>query len=352
MSEVKFLEELKKAKHYIFLEYFIIAEGKMWNEIEEILTEKSDAGVEVKIIFDDFGSIKRQYKDFVTRLSKKGIEVSVFNPIKPSFNIFMNNRNHRKIAIIDGNVAFTGGINIADEYINKFKRFGYWLDSAIMIKGKAVDSFVVMFCIMWEYITGNGIKLSKHILSKEEENDSYTLAYCDGPMDQKSAAQGIYTQILNTAHRYVYIATPYLILDNNMTSAITLAAKSGVDVRIVTPFIPDKNYVHPVTQYHYQELLEAGVRIYEYTPGFIHSKLFVSDDNTATVGTVNMDYRSFVFHFECGVWLSDKPTVAEIKADLLNIFDKSKEINITAWKRRGAIKRLKQWLLHIFAPFM
>ena len=278
--------------------------------------------------------------------------MAVFNPVKPPFDIFMNNRNHRKITVIDGNVAFTGGINIGDEYINEFKRFGYWLDSSVLLKGKAVDSFVVMFATMWEYITSERIRLSKYLLSRNEDGNGYVIPYCDGPMDYTSTAQGIYMQIINTSHRFVYIATPYLILDNNMINSIVLAAKSGVDVRIVTPSIPDKFYVHPATQFHYAELLEAGVRIYEYTPGFIHSKMFVSDDTVATVGSVNMDYRSFVFHFECGAWFTDENAVGEIKAHFKNIFDKSKEIKLEEWKKRGLFTRIKQWFFHLFSPLM
>ncbi len=348
----RFLEELRQAKRYIFLEYFIIAEGEMWSAIVDVLEQKAAQGVEVKVIFDDFGSICRQYKDFVARMRQKGIIVSVFNRIGPSFNIFMNNRDHRKIAIIDGQVAFTGGLNLADEYINAEKRFGYWMDSAILIRGKAVDSFLVMFNNMWEYITGERIKMSDHLLSKPVENSSLILPYCDGPINHNNPAEGIYMQILNTAHRYVYIATPYLILDNEMVTVITLAAKSGVDVRIVTPFVPDKWYVHPVTQYYYKELLDAGVRIYEYTPGFMHSKLFVCDDSVATVGTVNMDYRSFYFHFECGVWLTDANTVGDIKSQFMSFFRRANEITKIKWKHRPLWDRFLQWVLHIFAPFM
>ncbi len=348
----RFLEELSKAQKYIFLEYFIIAEGKMWNEIFKILTQKASEGVEIKIIFDDFGSANRQFNNFITKLKSKNISVAVFNPVKPPFDIFMNNRNHRKITVIDGNVAFTGGINIGDEYINAYERFGYWLDSAVMLKGKAVDSFTVMFATMWEYITSEPIRLSRYLLSRNEESNGYVIPYCDGPMDYTSTAQGIYMQIINTSHRFVYIATPYLILDNNMINSIVLAAKSGVDIRIVTPSIPDKFYVHPATQFHYSELLEAGVRIYEYTPGFIHSKMFVCDDLIATVGSVNMDFRSFVFHFESGAWFTNENVVGEIKAHFKNIFDKSKEIKLSEWKKRSLFTRIKQWFFHLFSPLM
>ncbi len=348
----KMLFELSKAKKYIFLEFFILAEGYMWEEIHRILAGKVKDGVEVRIMFDDFGSIKRQHKDFLTRLKKDGISVSVFNPIKPSMNIFMNNRNHRKIAIIDGEVAFTGGFNIGDEYINRVERFGHWHDSGIMLKGEAVKSFLAMFCSMWEFTTGQKTDIKNYFSDYKASNDGFVLPYCDDPLNDKNPAEGIYMQILNTAQKYVYIASPYLIIDNTMISIIKMAAKSGIDVKIVTPHIPDKWYVHPVTQYNYAELLEAGVEIYEYTPGFIHSKLFVSDDKIATVGTVNMDYRSFIFHFECGVWVCDNSTVLDIKDTFNDIISKSEKIDPVKWKKRPIWLRIKQAILHIFAPFM
>ena len=346
------LEELNSAQKYIYLEFFILAEGVMWDKIHDILKAKAASGVEVKVIFDDFGSINRQHKGFLTKLRSEGIEVSVFNPINPIMNIFMNNRNHRKIVVIDGETAFTGGVNIGDEYINVKKRFGHWLDSAILIKGKAVTSFLVMFCCMWEFINGKQIDLNSHIADKSFENDGFVIPYCDGPLNYKNPAEGIYMQILNTAQQYVYITTPYLIIDNNMKTALCMAAKSGIDVRIITPHIPDKWYVHPVTQYNYQELLEAGIKIYEYTPGFIHSKIFLSDDKIATVGSVNMDYRSFVFHFECGAWMCDNHTVFTVKEFFDDVLKKSEEITLKDWKKRRLIDRIKQSVLHVFAPFM
>ena len=346
------IDELKNAEKYIFIEFFILAEGKMWESIYSILKDKAKNGVEIKVIFDDFGSIKRQRKGFINKLRADGITVSVFNPINPFLNIFMNNRSHRKIVIIDGKTAFTGGVNVGDEYINLERRFGYWLDSAIMLKGEAVKSFLAMFCTMWEFTTGKRIDMTSHIADYSEKCDGFVLPYCDGPLNHSNPAEGIYMQILNTAQKYVYIATPYLLIDNSMKAILHMAAKSGIDVRIVTPHIPDKWYVHPATQYNYLELLEAGVRIYEFTPGFIHSKLFVSDDKVATVGSVNMDYRSFVFHFECGVWVCDSNTVYDIKSHFEEIFKKSQEITLEFWKKRSFFDKIKQAILHVFAPFM
>ena len=348
----RLLEELRMAEKYIFIEFFILAEGKMWNQIHAILKEKAAQGIEVKIIFDDFGSIKRQNKGFLTRLRAEGIAVSVFNPINPIMNIFMNNRDHRKIVIIDGKVAITGGINIGDEYINELQRFGRWMDSAILIKGKAVKSFLAMFCTMWEFTTRKRLKFTDYAIDYSVSAEGFVVPYADDPLNDRNPGEGIYMQILNTAQKYVYIVTPYLILDNNMKSAIRMAAKAGIDVRILTPHIPDKWYVHPVTQYNYYELLEAGVRIFEYTPGFVHSKIFVSDDKIATVGTINMDYRSFVFHFECGAWICDNSTVLDIRNQFNDITWASKEIRLEDWHNRTLKQKLKQWILHIFAPFM
>lgn len=346
------LEELKKAKKFIYFEFFILAEGIMWDQIHSILKEKAAAGVEVKIIFDDFGSIKRQHRGFITKLRLEGIAVSVFNPINPIMNIFMNNRNHRKIIVIDGETAFTGGINIGDEYINAVTRFGHWQDCAIMLNGKAATSFLAMFCCMWEFTTGEQIDIKSHISDIQRQDDGFVIPYCDDPLNYNNPAEGLYMQILNTAQKYVYISTPYLLIDNNMKNTLCMAAKSGIDIRIITPHIPDKWYVHPATQYNYLELLEDGIRIYEYTPGFIHSKLFVSDDKIATVGSVNMDYRSFVFHFECGAWLCDTNSVHTIKDHFEDIISVSQEITAEQWKKRPVFLRIKQAILHLFAPFM
>ncbi len=351
------LRDLATAEKYIFLEFFIVADGYMWDEIHKILLERLANGVEIRLMFDDFGSASRQNKDFVKQLRREGIKLSVFNPIKPSSNIFLNNRNHRKMIVIDGRVAFTGGFNIADEYINKINRFGHWLDCGIRIEGDAVKSFTVMFCDMWRFTSfKTKLDTEAYLLPPKAECGiqcaNFVQPYCDGPFDDKYAAEGIYLQLINTARRYVYIATPYLIIDNTMCDALERAAKSGVDVRIICPSHPDKWYVHPVTQYHYSQLMDAGIKIYEYTDGFIHSKLFAVDDRFATVGTVNMDYRSFFFHFECGVWLCDNSTVTDIKRNLTDTMQKSTLIDKEKWAKRPFKMRFKQFFLHLFAPFM
>ena len=345
------LSELRQAKRYIFLEFFILAEGEMWREIETVLRQKSADGVEIRILFDDFGSSCRQRKKFLSRLTDAGIKVAVFNRIRPSADWFLNNRNHRKIVVIDGLVAFTGGINLGDEYINRLRRFGVWADCAVSLSGRAVECFCAMFCAMWEFTTHEQLNPSPYSASFPKA-DGFVLPYRDSPLNPQNPAEGIYLQMLNTAQSYVYIASPYLIIDDRMIATLRMAVKSGVDVRILTPHIPDKRYVHPVTQYNYLELLEAGVRIYEYTPGFLHAKYFVSDDSVATVGTVNMDSRSFRLHFECGVWFSDCPAVLSVRNHFSALLRESREISLAAWKKTPWFKRLGRAVLHLFSPFL
>ncbi len=348
----RLLEELERAEHYIFIEFFILAQGKMWDSVHRILSRKAAAGVDVRIIFDDFGSCARQFRGFAKGLKAEGIKVSVFNPLRPSLDLFMNNRNHRKMVIIDGKTAISGGFNIGDEYVNLWHVHGHWMDNGIILKGDAVRSFLAMFCTMWSFTTRRRMDMRPCLVAAPVRSEGFVQPYCDGPLNDKNPAEELYMQILNTAQRYVYITTPYLILDNEMTTVLCLAAKSGIDVRIITPKVWDKWYVHPVTQYSYEELLEAGIRIYEYTPGFIHSKIFVSDDRVATVGTVNMDFRSFYFHFECGAWISNMDVVADIKQDVMQIMARSQEIRLDKWRKRPLRLRLKQSVLHLFAPFM
>lgn len=349
----RMLEELENAEKYIFLEYFILVEGRMWDKLYEVLRRKVKEGVEVRIIFDDFGSISRQSKSFVKRIREDGIKVIAFNKVRASVDLVLNNRDHRKICVIDGYVSMTGGINIADEYINIDSPHGYWLDSAVIMKGAAATSFAVAFCEMWGSISREKMDPEKYIVKSFPQAPGFVQPYMENPLDTNHyPAEGIYRQILNTAKDYVYIMTPYLILDNTMIAAITSAAKAGVDVRIITPKIRDKWYVHPVTQFNYAQLLEAGVRIFEFTPGFIHSKSFVSDDSVATCGTVNMDYRSFYFHFECGVWMCGCGAVKDIRDDFLRVQSCSEEIIKEKWAKRPLKKRFVQAVLNLFAPFM
>lgn len=349
------IKELKSAKHFIFMEYFIIEQGIMWNSILAVLEEKAKAGVDVRLMYDDVGCLTLLPYGYGHKLEAKGIKCIAFNPFKPIFSVAMNNRDHRKITVIDGHTAFSGGINLADEYINEKVRFGHWKDSGIMVKGEGVWNFTLMFLQMWNAYRKTDYEYDifrPHVNSKNEFiSDGYIQPYGDSPLDGEVVGESVYMNILNSAKRYVYIFTPYLIIDNEMITALCLAAKRGVDVRIVTPGIPDKKTVFRLTQSYYSQLIKAGVRIYEYTPGFIHSKSFVCDDEIATVGTINMDYRSLYLHFECGVFMYKASAIKDIKADSIETIGKSKEITIEECNR-GLLIGLGQAILRGFAPLM
>lgn len=349
------LEELEKAEKYIFLEYFTIQEGVMWNSILEVLKRKAANGVLVRLIYDDMGCFLTLPKDYPAQLKQYGIECVVFNPFRPVLTVKQNNRDHRKIVSIDGKVAFTGGINLADEYINAVERFGHWKDAAVMLKGKAAWSFTLFFLQMWELCTHTDEDYSKFFPWSEQKcpvaDDGFVQPYADSPMDRENVGEHVYLQILNNAKEYVYINTPYLIIDDSMLSALCLAAKSGVDVRIVTPHKWDKWAVHMTTRSYYRELIKAGVKVYEYTNGFIHSKTFVSDDCIATVGTTNMDFRSLYLHFECGTLIYKNRAVRSIKEDFLKTLDICQQVTEKDCKANIMV-RLFQDVLRLFAPLM
>jgi len=352
---VQLLEELKKAETYIFMEYFIVQEGKMWNSILEILKEKASKGVKVRLIYDDFGCFFLLPKDYKKELEKYGIDCSIFNPFKPFLTVKQNNRDHRKIAIIDGKVAFTGGINLADEYINAIEKHGHWKDASIMIKGNAAWSFTVMFLEMWALTTGICEDLEQYYPWKDSFSPSraagFVQPYADSPMDRENVGEHVYLQIITNAKKYVYINTPYLIIDDSMISALCLAAKRGVDVRIVTPHKWDKWAVHMTTRSYYRELINAGVKIYEYSNGFIHSKTVVSDDAVATVGTANFDFRSLYLHFECGALLYETDSIMDIKEDFLKTLDSCQPITASDCKC-NIFMRAFQDLMRLIAPLM
>ncbi len=350
------LEKLKQAKHFIFLEYFIVHEGKMWNAVLEILQQKVKEGVEVRMMYDDVGCINTLPEKYYEILQKMGIKAQVFNPLQPALDVRLQNRDHRKIAVIDGVVGFTGGINLADEYINEIVRFGHWKDASIMIEGMGVWNLTVMFLQMWNYSQDKSEDFfpyhPAHYLKVPPTDDGFVQPFGDSPLDHETVGENVYMQIINCAKNYVYITTPYLVVDNEMITALTLAAKSGVDVRIITPHIEDKWYVHLVTQANYQQLVEAGVKIYEYTPGFIHSKTFVSDDVVGVVGTTNMDFRSFYHHFECGVWMYGSSALADVKRDFLQTQALSQQITLEWIQSVGLIRRLIRSLLRVFSPLI
>lgn len=324
------LTEMEKAQDYIFFEYFIIEEGTMWDRMLDVLVRKVKEGVDVRMIYDDVGSLFLLPNDFPAQMESLGIKCLSFNRFRPFLSAVMNHRNHRKILVIDGQTGFTGGINIADEYINEKERFGHWKDTGIMLKGEAVWNMVAMFIEMWnafrdDLISADRFKQKKQMITGED-SDGIVQVFSDSPLDDEPLGENIYIEILSQANDYVYIFTPYLIIDNEIQSALQLAAKRGVDVRIVTPGIPDKKLVFRITRSNYLPLLKSGVRIYEYTPGFMHAKSYVSDDDIGVVGTINMDYRSLYLHFECGVVLYESESIMELKKDSLETLALSKEI--------------------------
>lgn len=351
------LIELEKAEKFIFMEYFIIAEGEFWNSILEILKRKAKQGVEIRIIYDDLGCIMTLPRKYNIYLKSLGIKCSVFNPANLIFTIFYNNRTHRKITIIDGKVAFTGGINLADEYINKINRFGHWKDTGILIKGEGVWGFTTMFLTMWNFINRSTENYEKYKMDfssnyYDEKQNGYVIPFSDSPLDKEIVSSNVYLSLINCSNKYVYINTPYLIIDYEMISALCLAAKRGVDVRIVTPYIPDKKIVFEVTRSNYKPLIDAGVKIYEYKPGFIHAKSFVVDDIYAVVGTINLDYRSLFLHFECGIWLYNCSTILTIKEDYLNTLEKCILITKQSCDNVSTLRSFARSILKVFAPLM
>ncbi len=443
------LKELRAAKKFIFLEYFIIESGIMWDTILEILVQKVKEGVEVRMIYDDIGCLFKVPGNYYQYLESLGIKCKVFHPLTPIFTLKYNNRDHRKILVIDNETAFTGGINLADEYINAYEKFGHWKDSAMMVKGPAVNSFTMFFLTMWDYVSKENTDYSTYLkvdekslldiaerceeaermkklkrksewnvrrlerkrtrkvekikrltaaasgdymssysepefevlspgiqnelssiseimskpyseifreaeLMEEEYAERYggfVQPFSDSPLDEEALSETIYLNILGSAEDYVYITTPYLILDDTLKSAICAAGKRGVDVRIIVPHIPDKWYVHSVSKSHYQDLVDANVKVYEYTPGFIHSKVCIADDKYSVVGTINLDYRSLYLHFECGVWMYRSNANEAIKKDFMEMMEISelmneKDLSVSLPKKMG------RSILKILSPIM
>lgn len=351
----KMLEELEKAEKYIFLEYFIIQEGQMWNSILDILRRKAAQGVKVRVMYDDMGCFLKLPEDYPKTLGEYGIECIVFNPFRPVLSSIQNNRDHRKIAVIDGKVAFTGGVNLADEYINSVEKFGHWKDAAVLIKGKAAWSFTLIFLQMWSHCTKCDEDFMGYYPWQDGDcpqfDDGFVQPYADTPTDKENVGEHVYLHMINRACDYVYINTPYLIIDDSMVSALCLAAKSGVDVRIVTPHKWDKRLVHMTTRSYYRELIQNGVKIYEYSKGFIHSKTFVCDDTTATIGTTNLDFRSLYLHFECGVWMYKSKAVMQLKEDFLNTLDQCQLITEKDCHCNVFMRQFQE-ILRLFAPLM
>ncbi len=347
----KMIQEIMAAKKFIFIEFYIIRPGKMYKEFMDALISKANEGVEIKFIYDAGGCLGILPKDFKSLCSQNNISFCAFNPLSASLFNFLSFRNHRKIIVIDGNTCFTGGINIGDEYINLYEKHGHWKDMGIIFKGHAVLSFTVMFLNLWEFITSEHLPVNNYSpnLSYQQEK-GFVMPYCDGPDNPLNPACNLYMKMIADAKKYVYIITPYLILNTDLICVLSLAARSGVDVRILTPHIPDKVIVHAATRSFYGELLMEGIRIYEYFPGFVHGKILVTDDILAVVGSVNFDYRSLTWNRECAAWLHNQPCIIDIKADFLKTLEISREVTLTEWENSGFFKKILQSILKILSP--
>ena len=359
LGEIKFdriLAELEKAEHYIFLEYFIIQEGRMWDPILEVLERKAKAGLDVRVMYDDLGCMMTLPAHYKRVLEEKGIQCCVFNPFVPVLSSRLNNRDHRKICVIDGHTGFTGGINLADEYINAYPKHGHWKDTAVLLRGDAVWSLTLMFLSLWDYVRGTrddyALYHPRRYQREPVASDGVVQPYTDSPLDDEAVGETVYLNLINKADRYVYITTPYLIISSEMITALSTAAKSGLDVRIITPHVADKWYVHAVTRAYYEVLIEAGVRIYEYTPGFIHAKTFTVDDEYGVVGTINLDFRSLYLHFECAAWLYRCSCIPKMREDFMQTLAVSQEVTLEECRGVGLVTRVVRSVLRVFAPLM
>lgn len=348
------LIQLEKAEKFIFMEYFIVDEGRMWGQILKILSDKVKKGVEVRFMYDGTNEFALLPHNYPNKLRKLGIQCKVFSPIRPFLSTHYNYRDHRKILVVDGQVAFTGGINLADEYINEIEVYGHWKDTVVMIQGQAVESFTIMFLQLWNASEENRSYMMDLYKSKplDKKEKGYLIPYGDSPLDNDKVGQMIYMDILNRAEDYVYIMTPYLILDGEMVTSLQFAARRGIDVKIIMPHIPDKKFVFAQSRSHYKGLMDSGVQIYEYTPGFMHAKQFLSDNRRAVVGTVNLDYRSLYHHFECGLYMEETEAIADIKLDFRKTLDQSQKVTLNDIKKYNTFMTLTASIIKVFAPLL
>ena len=353
---LRMLEELEKAEKFIFLEYFIVEEGYMWGRILDVLERKAKSGVEIRVMYDGTCEFSKLPHDYSKRLKNIGIQCRVWERIKPVITSSYNYRDHRKILVIDGKTAFCGGVNLADEYINRVEKFGHWKDTAIMLRGSAVDSFTLMFLQMWNVKTPakNMEDFSQYFnrYDKSIRAEGCIIPYAESPLNNHKIAERVYTDILYSAKKYVYIMTPYLILDGELTAALRFAAERGVDVKMILPGIPDKKAVWLLAKNQYSYLMEAGVKIYEYVPGFVHSKIFLSDDIKAVVGTINLDYRSLYHHFECAAYMAGTPCIDDIHKDFDKTFEYCELITPEKIKSESILTKLIGAVMRIIAPLL
>lgn len=351
------LEDLAKAEHFIFMEYHAIENAESWKQIQDVLEDRVKAGVEVRVFYDDLGSIGFVNKDFARSLEKVGIACRVFNPFVPGINMFLNNRDHRKITVIDGKIGFTGGYNLANEYFNVTHPYGEWKDTGIRLEGEAVRSLTVTFLEMWNAVRAEDeadVNPDK-FLPKVHFNGTqqgFLQPYADNPIDGEQVGENVYISMANKAEKYCWFMTPYLIITDEMAQALSLAAKRGVDVRIITPGIPDKKLIYSITRSFYSVLVKNGVRIYEWTPGFCHAKMSVADDSMATCGTINLDYRSLYHHFENGCFLAECDAVKEIRDDMERTMEESREVTKQYKTGHNSHLRLSQMFLRLFAELL
>ncbi|MDI6452522.1 cardiolipin synthase [Peloplasma aerotolerans] len=345
----KLLEDLKNAKKYIFMEFFIINKGFMWDTILDILKEKAKAGLDVKIIYDDFGSSSLPYR-YTKHLKKMGIDALNFNPMRIHLNFAMNYRDHRKIVVIDGNVGYTGGINIGDEYINKIKPFGHWLDAGIRLEGEAVWSLVISFLETYQFISHQEVDYLSYKSDLIVESDGYVAPFSDTPLDKELTTKNIFLSLIYSAKKSIYITTPYLIIDHELTTAFTFAAKSGIDIKIIIPYVPDKKIVFMVTETYVPELIAAGAKVYRYEPGFIHSKMMIIDGVKAVIGTANFDFRSLYLHFENTVYLDHTTSIQQMNAFINETLEQS--VCVTQTGKRNLIYKLLQVIFRGFSSIM
>ncbi len=347
--------DLRSATSFIFMEYYAIENDVIFSQIREILRERAAAGIEVRLFYDDIGSIFFINTDFASEMEKDGIKCRIFNPMLPLTNMFMNHRDHRKITVIDGRIAYTGGYNLANEYFHLTEPYGHWKDTGVRMEGSAARSMTFMFLEIWNAIRGTDVEetdLARFFpaVPAYPVQDGFVQPYGDSPLSFESIGENVYLNVLHNAEQYCYFSTPYLIVTDQMVSSMTLAAARGVDVRIITPAIPDKKYTFAITRSHYRLLVKGGVRIYEYTPGFIHAKQCVSDDMVAVCGTINLDYRSLYHHFEDGVLMIGCSAVADIRKDFESLFPQCQEVTEQYREPDNLFKRLGETLLHFSAP--
>lgn len=347
------INRMRQAKKYIFLEYFILSDGILLEELLDVLEELGNKGIEIKIIYDDIGSKRALSAKTINRfVNIPNLKIAVYEPLGLNINPAFNYRDHRKICIIDGIYSYCGGDNLADEYIHAKERFGFWRDNALLLEGEATNSFIAMFIDMWYTSTKEGLNPEKYISQNNINNNSYVIPFSDGPNTSTHTGYDVFKSLINQADKYLYISTPYLIIDDEMLNAICLQAKSGVDVKILVPGVPDKKTVFMFTRAHYKKLLHSGVKIYEYTPGFNHAKEIIVDDKYAYCGTINMDYRSLFLHYECGTVLLKDKEILKMKVDFINAIEESENYSLEDWNNRNPFSKFLAFLLRLFAPML